>query len=165
MLVRPIHHDEHATAGDLIVRAFRDLPETDGLDEYEATLRDVDARVASADVLVAVDEDHTLLGCVTYVRGPGPFAETDAPNDATIRMLAVEPGAQGRGVGRALVDACLVRARGAGVRRIVLRTRPVMAAAQHLYESLGFRREPSHDEIVPGEYELLGYVLELDAGS
>jgi ribosomal protein S18 acetylase RimI-like enzyme len=165
MLVRPIHDDEHTAAGDLIVRAYRDLPETDGLDEYEVTLRDVAARVASAEVLVATDEDHTLLGCVTYVHGPGPFAETDAPNDATIRMLAVEPTTQGQGVGRALVDACLARAREAGVRRVVLRTRRVMVAAHHLYESLGFRREPSHDEIVPGEYELLGYVLELDAGS
>jgi ribosomal protein S18 acetylase RimI-like enzyme len=165
MLVRPIHDDEHAAAGDLIVRAFRDLPETVGLDEYEATLRDVAGRVASAEILVATDGDHTVLGCVTYVHGPGPLAETDAPDDATIRMLAVDPSAQGRGVGRALVDACLARARDAGVRRVVLRTRRVMIAAHHLYESLGFRREPSHDEIVPGDVELLGYVLELDAGT
>jgi ribosomal protein S18 acetylase RimI-like enzyme len=70
-----------------------------------------------------------------------------------MRMLAVAPAAQGRGVGRALVAECIARTRAGGRTGIALYTRPFMTAAHRLYESLGFRRVPERDwEFEPGEW-------------
>jgi predicted N-acetyltransferase YhbS len=103
---------------------------------------------------------------VTYVPGPGTrYSESEAPDEAGIRMLAVDPRLQGRGIGRLLVEACLARAKAAGRRRLVLLTRPSMVAARRLYARLGFRRAPARDwEFLPGEW-LLGYEIDLDAPS
>lgn len=137
--------DEFAAAGALIVEAY-DVIDPIGLGDYAEELRDVAARVESADVLVALDAGGTLLGAVTYVPGPesasAEFAEADA---AGIRMLAVGPAAQGRGVGRALVEACLDRARAAGKAQVVLHTTDWMTTAHRLYGRLGFERDPSID--------------------
>lgn len=160
MKIRLVRPAEFETAGDLIVRAYRQLPDALAAAPYEPRLRDVAARAAVVDVLVAVDDDGSLLGSVTYVPGPGPLAESDDSHDAHIRMLATAPDAQGKGVGRALVEACIERARAAGKRRVLLKTRGPMAAAHRIYESLGFRHEPSLDG-EGGTVPLLGYALDL----
>ncbi len=159
-LVREIAPDEYTELGDLTVAAYRDVGETD--EPYYAELRDVASRVAQVPVLVAVDpEDGRLLGGLTYVPGPGPFAEGEFGDAASFRMLAVDRTARGRGAGRALVEAAIARARGDGRSSIGIFTRPFMAAAQALYATLGFEREPSLDwEFEPGEW-LLAFRLRL----
>ncbi|MCZ9344350.1 GNAT family N-acetyltransferase, partial [Streptomyces sp. TRM76130] len=52
----------------------------------------------------------------------------------------------GRGVGEALVRACVDRARGVdGCARLILSTQETMHAAHRLYERLGFVRTPERD--------------------
>jgi ribosomal protein S18 acetylase RimI-like enzyme len=121
---------------------------------YRRELRDVGARAAACPVLVAVRADGRLLGGVTYVPGPGnPFSELERDGEAGIRMLAVDPVAQGLGVGRALTIACLERARDEGRTGVALYTRPANAPAQRLYETLGFVRDPDRDwEYEPGHW-------------
>ena len=58
-----------------------------------------------------------MLGSVTFVLPGTAYAEMAGPGEAEFRMLAVDPAAQGRGVGEALVRACLERATDAGLRR------------------------------------------------
>ena len=160
--VRPVLPAEQAALGELTVAAYRSVPgDAATSPAYEATLRDVAARVRDAVVLVAVDADGTLLGGVTYVPRPGPLAEFPDDDDAGIRMLAVSPAAQRGGVGRRLVEACIERARADGRRRIVLHTAPSMTAAQSLYGALGFVRAPDLDALVPA-VSLMAYTLELD---
>src|SRR5205085_1306382 len=81
-------------------------------------------------------------GGVTLGIGLTGLSEVEDPDAATIRMLGVSPGARGRGIGEALVRACVETARKSGQRRVRLDTRTSMASAQRLYERLGFRREP-----------------------
>ncbi len=160
--VREAFPDEHARLGDLVVQAYHGLL----LDEaYARELRDVARRAEQAVVLAAVDEHFQLLGCVTYVPGPGPYAEFEAEDEAGIRMLAVTPAAQRRGVGELLVRGCVVRAQEEGKARLSLFTTPRMQAAQRLYERLGFRRAPERDRQPTPEVRLIGYVLELRAES
>ena len=160
MEIRVARPDEYAAAGELVVDAYRRLPDAAQTAAYEPRLRDVAGRAAVATVLVAVGDGGRLLGSVTYVAQPGPLAESGGDDDAHIRMLAVAPAAQGGGVGRRLVEACVERAAATGKRRIVLKTRRSMTTAHRLYERLGFRREPSLDR-EGTVVQLIGYSLEI----
>lgn len=161
VVIREARPEEHARLGEMVVAAYRSLPEFDEPD-YEPELRDVARRAREAVVLVAVDDDGTLLGCVTYVPGPeSPWAELLEPGEAAIRMLAVDPTARGRGVGTALAAACIARAREDGRAAVFLHSLPYMRAAQAIYRRLGFIRRPDRDwEPVPG-IPLLGFALAL----
>jgi GNAT superfamily N-acetyltransferase len=159
--VRPVRPAEHGALGALTRAAYAELFEDLDADGYGAELEDVAGRVATDVVLVALDGDE-VVGGVTYVADlSSPRAEFDDPEAKGIRMLAVAPAGQGRGVGRALVMACLDRARAEGGRRVILHTLPVMAAARHLYEDLGFERDPTLDRPDLTVELLLAYRLEL----
>ena len=62
-----------------------------------------------------------------------------------IRLLAVTPAMRGHGIGRALVDECLRRARHSGAEAITLHTTDMMRAAMSMYEHMGFVRTPEMD--------------------
>ena len=166
-MIRAARAEDHARLGELTAAAYLD----DGLldlgerDPYLRVLRDVGSRAAHAEVLVAVDgQDGSgdVLGGVAFVEGPGEFADVAGEGEAEFRTLAVAPAGRGRGVGAALVAACIDRARALGRRRIVLSTQPRMYAAHRLYERVGFTRAPDRDwSPVPG-LELLAYELELE---
>ena len=173
MEIRPAGEGEFETISDITVAAYIAEARRSGSAElvgtgshfessYVRTLRDVEGRARDAVVLVAVEGD-SVLGAVTYVPGPGPYAEFDDLDAAGIRMLAVAPEAQGRGVGTALVRECLDRARSEGRSRVVLHSTPWMVTAGRIYPRLGFRRAPERDWAPAPEVELVGYVLELGA--
>lgn len=159
--VRQVRADEIDDASAVVLDAYRSLLGRELSEEYAAVVADVADRAALAEVLVAV-EGERVVGCITYVPGPDSrYAEFSDPAAAGIRMLAVSPTVQGRGVGAALVRDCLERARTAGRRRVVLHSTEPMRAAQRLYEREGFRRAPERDwEPEPGLL-LLGYEREL----
>ena len=161
--VRRIRNSEHAALGDVTVSAYRTIPGYAPTAGYESVLGNVAGRAESAEVLVAVDRDGAVLGGVAYVPGLGPLAEFDGEDEAGIRMLAVDPAAQGRGVGSLLARECVARARAAGKARLVLHTTPAMTSAHRLYERLGFVRVPEQDwSPLPG-VELLALRLDLTA--
>jgi len=156
--VRP---EEYEALGRLTVAAYEQLDGGEELGEYATTLADVDHRARAAVVLVAL-EGGQLLGGITYVPGPAnPYAEGLEPGEVGIRMLAVSPTAQGRGIGRALTLACVERARGDGATGVALHSTPWMTAAHHLYTSMGFRRAPQRDLSAGPRVELLSFVLDL----
>ncbi len=164
--VREARPEEYARIGELTVSAYLGLPLGDDPDHvaYLDELRDVEARVRHCTIYVALAADGRVLGGVTYIPGPGtPFSESEHQGEAGFRMLAVDPSAQGGGVGRALVEACIERARADRRSALVLLTLPSMRTAHRLYERLGFGRAPDRDwEFAPGSV-LLGYILPLGA--
>ena len=161
MTVRPVRPEEHEALAALTVSAYRALLGDDIDRGYAAELADVASRAALVDVLVAVDDHGRLEGGITYIPGPGPLAWFDDPEEAGMRMLAVDPAAQRRGVGGRLIAACVERAKTAGKARLLLHTTAPMTVAHRLYERAGFRRDPGGDQVLEGGLVLLAYVLHL----
>ena len=60
----------------------------------------------------------------------------------TLAKMAVAPHARGRGLGRALADAAIARARALGADRVELLSNTSLAPAIRLYRSLGFVEVP-----------------------
>ncbi|MGH2357335.1 MAG: GNAT family N-acetyltransferase [Candidatus Limnocylindria bacterium] len=154
-LARPAEYED---VGELTVRAYRTVDPD--LGDYADELRAVSAHATEAEVLV-VELDSRLVGTVTYVPRPGALSEGADPDGAWIRFLAVDEGARGRGVGAALVGACLERARRDARARVLLHTTDRMLAAQRLYERLGFTRTPADDFEVEPAFWLRAYRYEL----
>jgi GNAT superfamily N-acetyltransferase len=160
MVVRPARAHEVADAGAVTEAAYRAA----GLavHGYVDALRDAGRRADEAELLVAVDAGGAVLGSVTFCPAGSPWRELARDEEAEFRMLAVRPDAQRLGVGRALTEACVDRARELGFRALVLSTPSVAPAPHRLYEGIGFVRDPARDwSPVPG-VELFAYVLLLD---
>lgn len=147
--IRPVGPGEHTELGELTVAVYRQVLASE-LEGYAPILRDVAGRLAGGcRVLVAADGDR-LQGGVTYVPEPGSLSPLAKDDEAELRMLVVDPAAQGQGVGSALVRACIDLARSDARAGVVLGTMPEMAAAHRLYRRLGFRRAPERDRLVEG---------------
>jgi GNAT superfamily N-acetyltransferase len=162
--VRLVRPNEYERVGELVVAAYRALPGGHTLGDYASELADVARRAGEAEVMVALmgEDGDALVGSVTFVPDASSlYAEHLEPGEAGVRMLAVEPRAQGRGVGRALVDACIGRAKELRRTALILHTTPWMTAAHHLYEASGFDRFPDRDWAPVSEVPLLAYRLGL----
>jgi len=84
---------------------------------------------------VYVDESDRVLGTTGLYR-----YKRDAEEAAWVAWFCVDPQARGRGIGQALIDHTVSRARAAGFKRVRLYTStdPNESAAQRLYEKNGF---------------------------
>jgi ribosomal protein S18 acetylase RimI-like enzyme len=163
--IRPVTPSEHSEAGRVTARAYEEFaphgvsPNAD----YLRRVADVATRIRHGLVLGAF-EDGRPIGTVTLEhegRIPGGHPRPPLqPDQAHVRMLGVDPPSRGRGVGRALMDACVAAAREAGKRRITLETTEAMVTARRLYESMGFRR--GEDLVFEDGFRLRTYELTLD---
>ncbi|MBB3661512.1 ribosomal protein S18 acetylase RimI-like enzyme [Prauserella sediminis] len=159
--VRIAEPEEYAAIGELTVEAYTaggHLADDVG---YDAALRDVAGRAATADVLVATGGDGAVLGSVTVVEAGTPKAEVARAGELEFRMLAVSPDAQGRGVGEALTRAVVDIARVRRISRVVLSSRDRMTTAHRLYERLGFTRTPERDWAPHPEVPLLAFGMDV----
>ena len=68
---------------------------------------------------------------------------------------------RGRGVGKALMDECMRRARDAGLKTIGLHTTTAMDVARRLYEKMGFVRVPEFDFHPDDDVVVMAYRLDL----
>jgi ribosomal protein S18 acetylase RimI-like enzyme len=121
---------------------------------------------ADAERIVA-EEEGRLLGSVMLFPPAsdayrGAVERADWPQ---LRLLAVVPEARGRGVGQALVDECVRRARRMGARELGLHTSKSMRVAIRMYERMGFVRAPEHDFQPEGAELVTAYRLPLDAAA
>jgi GNAT superfamily N-acetyltransferase len=162
MRIREATVDDYAEIARITLDAYRALTTWVG-DGYAGELADVARRATVNTVLVAEGEDGEILGAVTLVMEGGAWFEWrfGEDGDCGFRMLAVDPPAQGKGVGSALVLECLDRARRAGRTRMIIGSTPWMTTAHRIYEGLGFRRRPDIDQQWG---DISGWAFVLDLG-
>lgn len=112
--------------------------------EYEALiaeivakyLRDFDPRWERCWI---AEKHGRVVGSVFVVR--------EDETTAKLRLLYVDPGARGLGIGGRLVDECLRFARQVGYKKMILWTNSVLVDARKIYERAGFElieEEPHH---------------------
>jgi GNAT superfamily N-acetyltransferase len=92
---------------------------------------------ASGEVIIA-ELQNKFAGAVAYF---GPNSQKAAFFDQRwpiIRMLVVDPAFRGKGIGRALSDECIARAKRDGSPIIALHTSPIMSVALPMYLKMGF---------------------------
>ncbi|HEX5827338.1 MAG TPA: GNAT family N-acetyltransferase [Candidatus Limnocylindrales bacterium] len=161
-VVREARGDELDAAGAVVAAAY-EADYGGHHDGYLAEIRDARSRAVACPILVAVDGDGRIVGGVTYVPDhENPWAETEREGEAGFRMLGVDPAVRGRGIGEALVRACVTRARADGRRGLAITSSTEMLAAHRLYERLGFARDPARDfDPVPGVH-LWTFVMAVD---
>jgi GNAT superfamily N-acetyltransferase len=146
--VRPMREHETDRVGELTLAAYDAYGHLVG--PYRDTLGDPRRRGGCSALLVA-EHDGEVVGSVTFVL-PGDEqweARPQPTGDAGFRMLAVDPAYEGIGAGRALVEACIDRAREQGARRLVVTSMQWMTRAHRLYERLGFVRRHDLDVRFP----------------
>lgn len=93
--------------------------------------------------IVVADDGARVVGGVAYMPPGAAKAAYFDRSWPVIRMLVVDPAARGRGIGRALTEECIRRARRDGSRVIALHTTAIMTVALPMYLRLGFKL--SHD--------------------
>ena len=158
LVVRPARPEEYELVGELTVEVYVYGGLVSPESPYVKTLRNAADRAAKAELLVA-EVAGEIAGAVAYCPPGSPYAELAGPDEAEFRMLAVLEKARGRGAGRAMVTACVERARAAGLRGMRLSTQHNMGAAQRMYERLGFVRTPERDWAPAPGLDLLTYAL------
>lgn len=148
--VRPLRTDHDVDGGDhladvgrLVVAAYDAVGRVS--DDYRARLADVGSWLDDETTVLVAVEGGRVLGAVTVVGACSEHFEHRGHGDGGFRMLAVAPAAQGRGVGRALLDAVVAHARDHDWRRLTITTMAWMHTAQRMYESTGFTRRPDRD--------------------
>lgn len=167
--IRDARDEDRAAVRELTLAAYAEYAEVmepaawAGLD---GALRAALESDAAMDRIVA-EHGGRIVGSVMLfppqVQAYGDLAQ--AARAPELRLLAVSAAARGLGVGRALVDECVARARAMGATELGLHTSQSMAAAVRLYRRLGFVRTPETD-FRPGGAELVeGYRLPLDAAA
>lgn len=104
--------------------------------EYEALvaeivakfIRDFDRRCERCWI---AEKDGKMVGSVFVVR--------QDETTAKLRLLYVDGGARGLGIGHRLVDECLRFARQVGYKRMMLWTNSILVDARRIYEKAGFQ--------------------------
>jgi ribosomal protein S18 acetylase RimI-like enzyme len=163
IVIRPATPHDYDAIGRLSVAAYDADGQLGPETNYASVLADVATRASAGQVLVATGPAGEVLGSVLFVLPGSRYAELSKAGEAEFRMLAVDPAAQGRGVGQALVEACVARARAAQASALVICVRDFSAPAQRLYRRLGFVRQPDLDWRPLESVRLLALRLELAA--
>ena len=161
--IRDARPDELDEVGRLILAAnqeYAPLFPAHAWEAYARDITDVRSRLSDSELIVA-EAAAQLLGSVTYYPQGSDSGESWPPGWAGIRLLAVHPGARRLGIGRALMDECLLRCRQRGISTIGLHTTEAMAVARGMYERMGFVRRPEFDVSAGPSMVIMAYSLEL----
>ena len=168
--IREIKHSEYALLGDLTVAVYSQLdgfPSPTEQPDYYATLSNIGSlnEQLYTQVLVAENSENEIVGGVVYYSDMSAYGSggtaTQEQEASGIRLLSVHPESAGMGVGSALTNECIRRAKESGNKQVILHTTQVMDIAWRLYKKTGFKRSPDLDFSQQG-FPVYGFRLMLN---
>ncbi len=127
-------------------------------EHYQENIVETLNEVDPAEQIVA-EENASILGAVVLY--PPDTPSDGSPEPPEVRLLAVLPAARRRGIGAALMEQCIRRARRFGAEFLTLHTTDLMQPAMRLYEKMGFVRAPDLDIQVDGGVVVKAYRFHL----
>jgi len=130
--LRPPAVSDTEICGRIVYEAFKDIAERHG---FSAIFSSVEAATRVAKLFIDLPAIHSLVAEADG-RVTGAVFLDEGDEIRSIGLIAVDPAAQGRGIGRRLIEDALDRARGAAGVRLVRVSYNTLAMA--LYASLGF---------------------------
>jgi ribosomal protein S18 acetylase RimI-like enzyme len=168
-IVRNARPEEYESIGKLMVTVYSQLdgfPKPSEQPGYYNMLSNVGTLTAKpeTELLTAVSAVKEVVGAVVYFGdmkqyGSGGTA-TQEQNASGFRLLAVDPSARGKGVGKLLTLECISKARSKKHAQVIIHSTKAMQTAWKMYESLGFRRSEDLD-FMQGELAVYGFRLAL----
>jgi GNAT superfamily N-acetyltransferase len=124
-----------------------------------ATLTDL----SPAQQIVAEKEGIIVGSVLLYPPGTAFSTPNEGPLTCPeVRLLAVAPEARGQGIGTALMQECIRRARSLGATCLNLHTTDMMQVAMRMYEGMGFVRAPELDFHPDPSVTVKAFRLDLD---
>ena len=138
--VREFAQDDAHAVDRIALSAFSQF--ADLYDDWPALAASVSrmSGLAAQGEIVVADLAGRVVGAVAYIPSGAPKAAFFDQDWPIIRMLVTDPDFRGRGIGRALTDACLARAHRDGAKIIALHTSPIMTVALPMYLRMGFAK-------------------------
>lgn len=137
--LRDYKDDDSTSINELAVKSFVQFK--DNYNDWEAmkvALKKFSGLSSVAEIIVATDQKNKVVGAVAYVPAQVKKAEYFPLNTPIIRMLVVDPDYRGKGIGKALSEACIKNAKRDGSPAIALHTSEIMAIALPMYLAMGF---------------------------
>lgn len=117
----------------------------------EALFSDVDGAVAAGSVILIAEDSGEVVGtCMCTPEGDGAWE---------VGKLTTDERFRGKGIGTALLKACISEISARGGTRAVIHTNSVLEGAVRMYEKEGFREVPVPRD---SEYSRVDLRLELD---
>ncbi len=167
--IRNAQKHEFVPLGQLMIEVYSQLngfPSREQQPAYYKLLANIGdfTEKPGAELFVALSANGNLLGGVVYFSnmayyGSGGTAPLEK-QAAGFRLLAVNPRARGMGIGRALSQACIDKAKAQNHSQIIIHTTETMKVAWAMYEKLGFKRSPDLD-FMQDKLQVYGFRLEL----
>jgi ribosomal protein S18 acetylase RimI-like enzyme len=97
------------------------------------------SELISGGQIVVGELNGRIAGGVAYIPPGKPKADYFDQTWPIIRMLVVHSSGRGRGLGRALTEECICRAKRDKAALIALHTTPIMKVALKMYLRMGFK--------------------------
>jgi ribosomal protein S18 acetylase RimI-like enzyme len=162
-VIRDARDDERDRVAELTRRAYEEFADVMEPRAWKAFARAMNSALEDRGTgqCIVADDDGRLVGSVfLYAGGTSAYGnENDRLEAPEFRLLAVAPNTRGRGIGRALVEECIRRAKASGAHELGLHTSKSFAAAIAMYEAMGFTRVPERDFQPEGAELVEGYRL------
>jgi len=165
--IRDAYPNEFSKIGELMVNVYSHLdgfPSKNEQPNYYKMLANIGSLTnqPKTKLLIAISSSGKISGGVVYFGdmkyyGSGGTASLEK-NASGFRLLAVDPAARGKRLGKLLTNACIKMAKDEKRNQMIIHTTKSMKIALKMYENMGFKRSKDLD-FLQGELPVFGFRL------
>lgn len=164
--IRDAQTDERAAIHELTLAAYEEYATIMSPTAWGGLKQAVLSGLSTEEAVerIVAEQNGALVGSVQlYPPSANAYSGAVAGiNWPEVRLLAVLPEARGQGIGTALMNECIRRARTAGASALGLHTSESLQVAIRMYKQMGFVRAPEYDFHPEGGEVVEAYRLDIN---